>query len=247
MSVRHSTYQQLLKSIPKIKRCFDVDFLALPHRRVKLAKFLKHVSAGRPLLMLMAGCHGEEPASPLAFFKNYKRISECAEKHRVNLVIYPLVNPWGFDRNKRRNREGLGCNDNWVHQVKGERIAEEVKAISRDLKKYQPAIFASLHEEDGSREFYLFSFGDRKYEKPLFQAVAKHFSIRPDGKYEDGKLIVKNGAVYDQHDDSAEDFLSHRGCKFTCCTETPSCWPLPLRIKCNTDLILRLIELSGKL
>jgi len=63
--------------------------------------------ADAPLLMIMAGCHGEEPAPPLAFFKNYQRIAEAAETHRVNLVLYPLVNPWGFSRNKRLNRLGF--------------------------------------------------------------------------------------------------------------------------------------------
>lgn len=44
----------------------------------------------------MAGCYGEEPAPSLAIFKDYKLFSETAKKYKVNLIIYPLVNPWGF-------------------------------------------------------------------------------------------------------------------------------------------------------
>ena len=192
----------------------------------------------------MAGCHGEEPAPPLAIFKNYKIISEIAKKQRVNLIIYPLVNPWGFDRNKRLNQNGLNCNSNWIHK-EDKRIADEVKIISKDIKKFKPLIFVSIHEDDDTKKnFISLPFGDRKYENPLIEVGTEYFPILQDGKYDDIK--VKRGVVYNRHDGSAEDFMSYRGCKFSCCTETPSRQPLSSRIRCNTDLILKLIELSKR-
>ena len=107
MKLAHPTYQQLLKDVPNIKKYFTVELLNVPGEKHKLIKCIKHIFADAPLLMIMAGCHGEEPAQPLAFFKNYQRIAEAAETHRVNLVLYPLVNPWGFSRNKRLNRLGF--------------------------------------------------------------------------------------------------------------------------------------------
>lgn len=242
MKTSHPSYQQLLNNIPKIKRYFNVDFLTLPNEKFKLVRFSKNISTDYPLLMIMAGCHGEEPAPSLSIFKNYKLISEIAKKRRVNLIIYPLVNPWGFDRNERLNHEGLNCNSNWIHK-EDRRIAGEVKIISKDIKKFKPLIFASIHEDDKTKkEFYIFSFGDRKYENPLIKVGAKYFPILQDAKY--GDIEVKSGIVYKHHDGSAEDFMFHRGSKFSCCTETPSFQSLPKRINCNTSLILRLIELS---
>src|SRR3989338_690272 len=236
------SYRQLLNNIPKIEHYFDVKFLTLPDEKFKLVRFSKNISVDSPLLMIMAGCHGEEPSPSLAIFKNYKLISETAEKHRVNLVIYPLVNPFGFNRNKRLNHKGLNCNNNWIHN-KDKRIANEVKIISKDIKKFKPLIFASIHEDDETkREFYIFSFGNRKYENPLIKVGGKYFPILQDGEY--GDIKVENGVVYNHHDGSAEDFIFHRGCKFSCCTETPSFQSLLTRIKCNTDLILKLIELA---
>lgn len=244
----HPTYRQLLNNVSQIKRYFDVEFLTLPDEKFKLVRFAKNISINSPLLVLMAGCHGEEPAPPLAIFKNYKVISEAAKKHRVNIVIYPLVNPWGFDRNKRFNRKGLSCNSNWIHK-KDRRIASEAKITSEDIKNYKPLIFASIHEDNETeKEFYIFSFGNRKYEKPLIQVGRKYFPILKDGVVRDAtskKAVVRvlKGVVYNDHDGSAEDFMFHRGCKFSCCTETPSSQLLSRRIKCNTDLILKLIEL----
>jgi hypothetical protein len=215
----------------------------LPNEKFELVGFSKNISEDYPLLIIMAGCHGEEPAPSLSIFKNYKIISEAAEKHHVNLVIYPLMNPWGFDRNKRRNREDLNCNSNWIHKDE-DRTAIEVETVSKNIKKYKPSFFASIHEDDEVKnEFYMYSFGDRKYENSLIKIGAKYFPVLKDGKHCD--VNVKAGVVYNGHDGSAEDFMYHRGCKFSCCTETPSSQLLSKRMKCCIDLIVKLIELSG--
>lgn len=244
MKIFHPSCRQLLNNISKIKLYFDVEFLTLPNKTFKLVKFSKNIFINSPLLVIMAGCHGEEPMPSLAIFKNYKLISETAKKHRVNLVIYPIINPWGFDRDKRLNRKGLNCNSNWIHKEKGV-VADEVKIISKDIKKLKPLIFASIHEDDETeKEFYIFSFGDKRYENHLIEVGEKYFPILQDGKY--GDIKVKNGVVFNHHDGSAEDFMFHRGCKFSCCTETPSAQSSFKRINCNRDLILRLIKLSRK-
>ncbi len=238
----HPSYQQLLNNIPKIKKYFDIEYFVLPDEEFKLVRFSKNISIDSPTLIIMAGCHGEEPAPSLAIFKNYKLISEVVKKERVNLIIYPLVNPYGFDRNRRLNRNGLNCNSNWIHK-EDKRIANEVKIISKDIKKFKPLIFANIHEDDETKkEFYIFSFGDRKYENPLIKVGGTYFPILKDGEY--GDIKVKGGVVYNHCDGSAEDFMFHRGCEFSCCTETPSFQSLSKRINCNTDLILKLIELS---
>ena len=242
MNIAHPTYQQLLKGIPKIQKYFEIRFLNVPDEKFKLVKFTKHISVDSPTLMIMAGCHGEEPAPPLAIFKNYRQIAEAANKYRVNLVIYPLVNPWGFSRNKRFNRDSLSCNTNWIHTDKV-RPAKEIGVIKKDIKKHKPNTFISMHEDSETKDcFYFYSFGDRKYEKYIVQAGKKHFPILKNGSF--GDLNVKNGAVYEFHDGTAEDFMSHRECVFSCCTETPLLQPISRRIKCNTDWILELIKRS---
>jgi len=243
MKLAHPTYQQLLKNVPKIQKYFTVELLDVPDEKFKLVKFIKKISPTAPTLMIMAGCHGEEPAPPLALFKNYQGIARAAEKYLVNLVIYPLVNPWGFSRNKRFNRENLSCNTNWIHKD-GADPAKEIGVIKNDMKKYKPIIFTSMHEDsETGKSFYLYSFGDRKYEKFLLQTGKKHFLVLKDGSF--GELMVKKGAVYELHDGTAEDFMSHRKrSTFSCCTETPLLQPLSKRIQCNIDWILELIKRS---
>jgi hypothetical protein len=241
MKLDHPTYRQMLASVPEMEKYFMVAWLDVSGEKFKLVKFTKTVSAKAPLMVIMAGCHGEEPAPPLAFFKEYKRIAKAADQHGVNLVVYPLVNPWGFDRNERFNRERISCNSNWIHSDHTG-TAKEVQVIQNDIKKYRPTIFISQHEDsETGGGFYFYSFGNRKYEKVLLQVGKKHFSVLKDGSF--GDLKVKSGTVYDLHDSSAEDFMSHRGrSAFTCCTETPLLKSLQKRMRCNTDWLVQLIQ-----
>lgn len=79
-----------------------------------------------------------------------------------------MVNPWGFFKNQRYNQEGLNCNRGWIHQKI--KKAKEVKIILKDLKKIKPLIFASLHEDsEVEKAFFLYSFGERKYETHLIK------------------------------------------------------------------------------
>ena len=239
----HPLYNKLLENIPEIKNYFSVSFLSVPEEKFKLVKFEKIISSDYPLLIIMSGCHGEEPAPCLSIFKYYKLFSEVAEKSKINIIFYPIINPWGFDRNKRRDKENLNCNNNWIHK-KDKNIAKGVSIISKDIKKYNALIFASLHEEDEViNEFYAFTFGDRKYEKVLIKVGKKYFPISKDGSRE---LNIKDGIVFEDHDGSAEDFMFHQGCKFSCCTETPSKQSLTKRILCNKDLILSLIKITSR-
>lgn len=163
-------YCQLLEKVPGINKYFKTSFLPVAGEDFKLLKLEKIVSSEYPLLIIMAGCHGEEPAPSLFLFRKYRLIAQKAVLAKVNLLIYPLVNPYGFDRYIRDNRENLNCNHNWIH-FKKKPLAAEAEAIKKDLSKYQPKIFISLHEDDLTKnEFYLFSFGNRKFEQILLDA-----------------------------------------------------------------------------
>ncbi len=242
----HPQYRELLRARPQIEKYFLTSLLPVKGERFKLLKMESIVHADAPLLMLMAGCHGEEPASVLALFKRYKVLAESARRYGVSLVVYPLVNPWGFDRNYRYNRHGLNCNRNWVHDHG--RKSGEVKTLMNDMRQYRPTVFASLHEDDDVwNAFYLFSFGDRRFEKPILAVGKKFFPILPDDSYGDsGSETILSGVCYDNHDHTAEDYMAHRGCIFTCCTETTSHAPLLKRVRCYEMLLPELVRLTAR-
>lgn len=236
----------LLKEIKTIKKFFKISYFPVEKEKFSIIKLSSLKFNNKPLLVIMAGCHGEEPAPVIAIFKNYKIFKQMADKAKINLVIYPLINPWGFDNQKRFNKQNINTNrKNWIHYKT--KKANEVNAIFSDIKKLKPKIFANLHEDDTTKkEFYIYSFGERKYEKSLIKTGKKYFPIHHNSFIKDENAFLKNGSIYNKHDGSAEDFMFHRGCKFSCCTETSSLQKLSKRIQCNKDLVLTLIKITAK-
>ena len=83
--------------------------------------FFRIVSRGaKPndrFMLIRAGIHGDEVAGPLTIIRYFNRIFDYAHKRGINLIVYPLGNPAGFDARQRYNtddREGAGFNNDFV-------------------------------------------------------------------------------------------------------------------------------------
>ncbi len=247
MSMSYPLYKDLLKFIPRISKYFEVKNINSGQKEQPLLKLSTIQFPSEPLIIIMAGVHGEELAPPLTLFKYYADFYKKALRFKVNLVIYPLVNPWGFNRDKRCTKENLNCADNWVHKKEGD-TARNVRLLREELKddtksSKEDIVFIDLHEDiDTKNSFFLYSFGERIYEKPLLRVAKKYFPIAHDNSLEG----LKRGVIYEEHDGSAEDFMSHqKGVVFSCCTETPLHGPLSLRIACNKAIIETIIRLAA--
>lgn len=57
-------------------------------------------------LLITAGFHGEEYNGPISLLKMIDEIVDYSKKKKVNLLIYPCVNPSGFDLRQRYNASG---------------------------------------------------------------------------------------------------------------------------------------------
>lgn len=66
-------------------------------------------------LLITAGFHGNEKAGPLTILAKFDEIVEEAHSRGIGLVIYPLINPAGFDSDQRYGPDGRGranCGNN---------------------------------------------------------------------------------------------------------------------------------------
>ena len=232
------SYSNILKIVPKIKKYFKITSTNLGEGSYSLLKFSLVQFVSRPLLIIMAGVHGEEPAPTLAVFKYYSKFYKLAQKSKINLIIYPLVNSWGFDHIKRYTKTNINCADNWIHKKIGPTALSVKllkKMLKKDIKDNNKVMFIDLHEDSNKpKKFYLYSFGNRKYEKALLSVAARYFSIAKDNS----SINLVDGAIYEKHDGTAEDFMSHQNRVISsCCTETPSGQLLDQRIACNKEII----------
>jgi len=235
-------YNQIIYNLSKIQKYFQISVVGSTKEGYKLLKFSNLPTTTNPLLIIMAGCHGEEPAPVLTIFNYYREIFEKAMELKVNLVIYPLINPWGFDRNKRFNKDGLSCNSNWTN-LATEPTVSEIEIVKKDLITYKPNVFISLHEDDESpNQFYVYTQKPSRYETMLVATGAQFFPIKRNGNYYDDK--VENGIIKDYDEGTAEDLMEKKGCQFSYVTETPSSESLEQRIMCNLEIIKTAIKIT---
>ena len=55
----------------------------------------------RPTVCIIAGFHGEEPAGPTAIHEHIDEILRIVHEKKLNLVLFPCANSWGYDRSVR--------------------------------------------------------------------------------------------------------------------------------------------------
>lgn len=103
-------YNTLIESVKnKLESVKDVVVLLYGSVKERNKEYLLYkiqsssLSRRDRLLIITTGFHGEEPAGPLTIAHYARKIIHYAQKKKVKVVIYPCINPSGFEYNKRYN------------------------------------------------------------------------------------------------------------------------------------------------
>jgi predicted deacylase len=101
-------------------------------------------------VLVTAGIHGEEPGSVEGALRWLER-GEWA-KWRVNWFVLPCINPYGWERNQRRNAQRRDIN----RQFRNPAVCPEAQLVKK-LVEGRRFLFAFDHHEDvDSRGYYLY-------------------------------------------------------------------------------------------
>jgi hypothetical protein len=63
----------------------------------------KDIKPDDKIIFIRAGVHGEEIAGPMTMALHINEIIDYAHKNKIKVIIYPLVNPSGFEFGRRYN------------------------------------------------------------------------------------------------------------------------------------------------
>jgi len=99
-------------------------------------------------VLVTAGTHGTEPvgvASALDLLERYGRDKSFRDK--VELVVFPALNPWGLSRFSRRNQQGVDINRSFLDGQE----SENSRLLMKDLSGESFDLALDLH---GARSFY---------------------------------------------------------------------------------------------
>lgn len=196
-----------------------------------------------PSLYLSAGIHGDEPAAT-------EGLITCCEKRaralrRINVLIFPCLNPWGLQNNDRHDARGRDLNRGY-HRRDIAVIAAQRKILRG--RTFDAALM--LHEDFDAHGAYLYEIrGDKPFwGEKLLVAAARHLPVEPRKKIEGhaarGGLIRRsvNPDTMPEHPEAFCLRFGHTGRSLT--FETPSEFSLTARVRAQgavLDEALRLL------
>ncbi|MGD0061129.1 MAG: M14 family metallocarboxypeptidase [Verrucomicrobiia bacterium] len=190
-----------------------------------------------PTILLTAGIHGEEPGS----VEGALRWLEGGEwaKWRVNWFVLPCLNPYGWERNQRRNAQGRDIN----RQFRNPAVCPEAQLVTRLVKGRHFLFLFDHHEDVDSPGYYLYEL---RQEPPfigerIVAAVGKVIPINRD-KVIDGSRATGPGLIRREANLSRLKqrprwpmayHLFLNGCRHILGSETPVHFPLPQRARAH--------------
>ena len=208
------------------------------------------VSQRAPNVLVTAGIHGEEPGSVEGALRWLKG-GEWAT-WRVNWLVLPCINPYGWERNQRRNAQRRDIN----RQFRDSGDCPEVKLVKRLVAGRRFRFTLDLHEDVDASGYYLYEL---RREPPfigehIVKAVGKVIPINGD-KVIDGSRATGPGLI--RREANLDSLRRRRRWPmayylFLNCTdhilgsETPVHFPLELRAQAhNVALRTALQTLAG--
>ncbi len=151
----------------------------------------------RPTVLLSAGMHGEEPAGVEAVL----RWLEADEWRRwpVSWRIFPCINPYGWERNYRRNRQRRDINRQFRHRTD----TPEAELIKRLVRGRRFLFSMEFHEDVDASGYYLYEgrLHPPYWGEQILKAVARVIRLNPDPVI-DGNPVTGKGLIH-RHLDEA--------------------------------------------
>jgi murein peptide amidase A len=154
------------------------------HDKRLLPRYRWSDPAGKPVyrIGIFAGIHGDEQTGVVASVHLLQLLANHPHMGRfLELFIYPVCNPWGFDANRREGRSGKDLNRCfWA-----ENEEPEVRLIEQELRSKQFHGIIALHTDDTSEGIYGYVNGStltRHLLEPSLRAASK--VIPPDARPE---------------------------------------------------------------
>jgi hypothetical protein len=110
----------------------------------------------RTRVLICGGIHGNEPAGVETLLQFIEELAVDRSRYSgLSIQLIPCLNPWGWSRNLRHNREGRDINRDFA--MFKTREARLVRDFLAD-KKYD--LMFDHHEDPAATGFYLYQYGN---------------------------------------------------------------------------------------
>lgn len=228
---------------------------------------LRLSTPGPRWLLVTAGFHGEEQAGPLTLLERMGEVADHARARGVGLLVYPCVNPSGFEAATRYNASGERPNNDFMRyqdgagSPRGELFPgesdlpwtlfdggpQETRALRTDLA-HRPAPNAALDLHQDAHLpggwTYAYTFGNKDDFRPLVEASRAHARTAAGKRVDDVHRLSTDGdGLIEFRDGSITDWCFRRGARWTVALETTLQLPLEQCHEVNAIWLRGLIDL----
>lgn len=197
-------------------------------------------------ICIATGVHGNEIAGPLSILHLLSTEIICMLPAQYKFVIYPVINPSGFDLRQRFDADGRDLNAIYGPTLKSKRY-NEVQVFFNDAQQFSPfQAVLTLHEDSDLEKFYMYGLGMENLE--FYHSICC-FAKTWIPAWENAEIY---GCRSDQHglvlatarDHAFDGALFKRGLTKTAFTlETPGKLDLRFRVNLMVQLILISLEM----
>jgi len=148
------------------------------------------VSKHAPTVLLTGGMHGEEPAGVEGVLRWLE--SDRWRKYPVNWLVFPCINPYGWERNQRRNRQNRDINRQFCRRTN----TPEAELIKRLVNGRRFEFSFEFHEDVDATGFYLYELRRQPpyIGEEILRAVARVTPINRDAII-DGNQTTGHGLI----------------------------------------------------
>jgi len=203
---------------------------------------------GRTNILIMGGVHGEESAGPWGILNVMMKLKLM--KVQVNVSFIPIMNPYGFSKGIRFNKQLKSVNSGYFRTKSGKpELTQEGKILNKNFVRISSLAkngFLSCHEDVEEDNFFMYEVTNAA--KPDYictelQTIGnKYFGKQKDGLTYQG--VVRDGVVLNEKDGTIDDYLFTIGnVHRSITTETPGLADINKRVFVYEQIITKFIEL----
>jgi murein peptide amidase A len=211
---------------------------------VVIRAYRRPFAGARHNIYVSTGIHGDEPSGPLA-------VLELLRENiwpEANLWLVPCINPTGFRLNTRENEEGIDLNRDY-RRLRSAEVAAHVRWLQR-----QPNVDLTLilHEDWEANGFYVYELNPEKRSSlaELMIEAAREVCPIESAELVDlwdcrGGIIRPQVQPKDRPDWAEAIYMIANNSLQNYTLETPSDFPLPLRVKAHVHVTRRALRAFG--
>jgi len=212
-----------------------------------LYRFIINEDQVKESICLVTGIHGNEIAGPLSILYLLQTFVHLMPG-QFRYIVYPLINPTGFDLRQRYDSDGRDLNAIYSVTLKSKNYREN-QAFFEDAKKYGPyEAVLTLHEDSDLEKFYMYGLGKKNLD--FYHAICA-FARMLCPAWVDADVYGcpsdEFGLVLSTARDHAFDgALYHQGlAKVALTLETPGKLDVHFRANMMAQLVLHCLHLLG--